>query len=341
MQLKPKIIFFLSGQKGKLTPRFNLFIIFLLTLLLSACSKQDNIALQAYVDADYIYLSSAFPGNMLERDVRRGDSVEQGQLLFVLDPEPEASQLAQAQHQLSMVQSQLDDLTKMTAREPEIEALRAQVAQASAERDLAARRLKRIQDLFAEDFIDEDSLEETQMEYESALQLFNQYEANLDNAQQAGRADQIKAQRQAVKNAQAQVDEAQWALSQKTVYAPTKGIIFETYYEPGEHVPEGRGILSLLAEENIYIVFFVPEPLLNKVKYGQLIQVDCDSCEETYTAKIDYISSQVEQTPPVIFSRENNSKYVYQVKASPLEPQNFHPGQPVYVTLTSDNVDDA
>lgn len=309
------------------------FVILSFALVISGCSKEDEIELQAYVDADYIYMSSAFSGHMLDRTIRRGDIVERGELLFVLDPEPEASQLAQAQHHLNMAVSQLTDLKKMAARQPELDSLSAQVAQAAAERDLAFQRLKRVKDLFTEDFIDEDSLEETQMEYESALQLFNQFQANLENAKQGGRVDQIEAQQQAVKNAQAQVEEAKWALSQKKVYAPTKGVVFDTYFEPGEYVGASQNVLSVLADEKKYIIFFLPESMLNKVKYGQLVKVDCDSCANTYTAKIDYISAQVEQTPPVIFSRDNNSKFVYQIKASPLDPQYFHPGQPVYVTL--------
>ena len=79
--------------------------------------------------------------------------------------------------------------------------------------------------------------------------------------------------------------------------------------------------------------------MLSQLSYGQVVQVDCSGCLQTSQAKIYYISSEVEYAPPVVFSRENSAKYVYRVKAVPDEPQHFHPGQPVYVTIERENND--
>ncbi len=48
-------------------------------------------------------------------------------------------------------------------------------------------------------------------------------------------------------------------------------------------------------------------------------------------ATIRYISPKAEYIPPLVYSRENNDKLVFRVKASIEHPSQFKPGQPVCV----------
>jgi len=52
-------------------------------------------------------------------------------------------------------------------------------------------------------------------------------------------------------------------------------------------------------------------------------------------AKITYISTSAEYTPPVIYSNESRAKLVFMVEAHPSvdDAPRLHPGQPVSVTL--------
>ncbi len=51
------------------------------------------------------------------------------------------------------------------------------------------------------------------------------------------------------------------------------------------------------------------------------------------TAKVTFIASSAEYTPPVIYSRDERSKLVYLIEARPADPEKFRVGQPVTVTL--------
>src|ERR1700722_193304 len=51
--------------------------------LLTGCQKQET-TLQGYVDADYTYISSNAPGNLIQLFVYRGNAVIKGQHLFIL-----------------------------------------------------------------------------------------------------------------------------------------------------------------------------------------------------------------------------------------------------------------
>ena len=50
-------------------------------------------------------------------------------------------------------------------------------------------------------------------------------------------------------------------------------------------------------------------------------------------AKVTFIASSAEYTPPVIYTREDRAKLVYLIEARPTEPDKLRVGQPVTVTL--------
>lgn len=128
-------------------------------------------------------------------------------------------------------------------------------------------------------------------------QLKLQYEANLALARLGSREDQIKAQQKQVDSLQAKLDEAQWELAQKSIFAPATGVIFDTYYHSGEFVGPQQSVLSLLTPEHIRIEFFVPLSYLGQLKVGQKISFDCDGCQKNNGAVIRYISPDAEYIP--------------------------------------------
>ena len=81
--------------------------------------------------------------------------------------------------------------------------------------------------------------------------------------------------------------------------------------------------------------FFVPETVVGKLAPGRTLSIHCDGCAADVPAKITYISSEAEYTPPVIYSNENRAKLVFMVEARPsaADAVKLHPGQPVAVSL--------
>ena len=133
----------------------------------------------------------------------------------------------------------------------------------------------------------------------------------------------------------ANIARAMWAVEQKTMTAPVSGLVFDTYFRLGEKVPLNQPVLAILAPENIHVLFYVPEPLLSKLKIGETINFTCDSCTHKTQANISYISPEAEYTPPVIYSKDTRTDLVYLVRADmqPAVATQFHPGQPVDIYL--------
>jgi HlyD family secretion protein len=136
-----------------------------------------------------------------------------------------------------------------------------------------------------------------------------------------------------LRQGKANLDWSQTRLNRRNGVSPSDGIVQQIYFRPGETTPPSRPVLALLPPGNLKIRFFVPETALARVHYGDTVQVSCDGCARALTAKVTFIASAAEYTPPVIYSLEERAKLVYLVQARPAEPERFRVGQPVSVTL--------
>lgn len=153
-------------------------------------------------------------------------------------------------------------------------------------------------------------------------------QAQLDAASAA--LDAAKAK---VEEAQAQITTANQNLADRSVAAPAAGTIEEVIRRVGERVGANEPIIALLPPAHLKVRFFVPEADLSKLQLGQEIAVSCDACAPNLKAKISFIASAPQFTPPVIYSREERAKLVYLVEAHPEERVKLRPGQPLDVRL--------
>jgi HlyD family secretion protein len=105
-------------------------------------------------------------------------------------------------------------------------------------------------------------------------------------------------------------------------------------------VPAGRPVAALLPPGNLKVRFYVPESMLPRMAYGDVVKVGCDGCAGDLTARVSFIASAAEFTPPVIYSRDERSKLVFLVEALPEKPQQFRVGQPIEVAIADVRRDD-
>jgi HlyD family secretion protein len=310
---------------------FTAILLCALSLILNGCYSGDKIT-QGYVEGKYTYLSSPIDGKLIQLNVVRGSQVKINDPIFVLDQQPETDMLKQAQNNLAQAEQTLIDLQK-GQRATVMQGLVAEREQIATQLSMDKLTFERYQKLLKKGAIDKQSVDNARTLYQTDQKRLNQADANIAEAKLGARENQIKAQEQAVNAANDALKQAQWALEQKTKTSPVTGQVFDTYYRVGEFVPAGQPVASILAPENVYLVFYVPETKLSNIANGQLVNFACDGCRQNYQAKIYFISSSAEYTPPVIYSKETRAKLVYRVEAAiPSEiAVKLHPGQPVDV----------
>ena len=173
----------------------------------------------------------------------------------------------------------------------------------------------------------------------------NQNNATLANAQQSydraaslsktgsGTQANLDAAVSALRVAEARVNTSQTRLARRIGFAPVAGKVQQIYFREGETVPAQRPVLSIMPPGNMKLRFYVPEAELPRLAIGDEVRVACDNCAADLTARIYFISTMAEYTPPVIYSLDERNKLVYLIQARPSRPDSLRVGQPISVLL--------
>jgi HlyD family secretion protein len=306
-----------------------------LVVALAACGKSDNGRLQGWVEADFVFVGPDEIGRVEALNVREGDSVTSGMPLFAVDAELQRADVSNAKAQAAEARARLARLEAAQQRREEIAVLEAQQTRAEAMAQLSTAELERQQSLSQKGV-------GTQAAFDTAKANFNRDKAALEEVRRqiavgklSGREEDIAAARQALAAAEARLASAQTKLSRRKLVSPVNGNVQQVYYRPGEMVPAGKPVLSILPPGNIKVRFFVAEALLPSVAIGNAVEVSCDGCKEPIQARISFIARSAEYTPPVIYSLEERNKLVFMVEARAEEPEGLRVGQPVQVSLAT------
>jgi HlyD family secretion protein len=237
-----------------------------LAAALAGCQERRDPGFQGWVEADMIFVSPDEYGRVTKLNVREGDEVKAGDLLYSVDDDLQQADLNQNKATLANAQQTYD--------------------RAASLRGTGAGT-----------------------------------QANLDAAVSALRV------------AEAKVNTSETRLARRKGFAPVAGTIQQIYFREGEMVAAQRPVLSIMPPGNMKLRFFVPEAELPKLSIGDQVRVTCDNCSADLTAKIYFIATTAEYTPPVIYSLDERNKLVYLIQARPSRPDALRVGQPISVYL--------
>lgn len=263
----------------------------ILVLFLAACGEKPDDSWLGYGEGDSALVSAPQAGWVTDLKVERGQVVRRGDLLFVLDSTQQQASRDQAEATLTQA--------------------RASLRQEQANLVYSRTELGRQNRLAG-----------------AGAGTPTERDLAQNNARQsAARIAQLQAQ---ISQMEAGLSGAAYGLSQRQIVSQTSGPVQDIYFRPGEYVPASTPVVSILPPANIYVRFFVPQSQMANVRLGQKVRIACDGCKPM-TAAISFIASQVEFTPPVIFSVDNREKLVFKLEARAPGGLTIHPGQPVTV----------
>lgn len=275
-------------------------------LALGACGAREATTLQGYAEADYLYIAPQDPGLVAELAVREGAQVAAGDTLFALNAER-----AEASYAAAEAQSQASQARAATAA----------IAAARANASLAAATLARTQMLYEQNFVAQARLDQDQAALDAARAEVRRLEAERAAAAQSDEAQD------------AQASLARTQLADRVVRAPAAGRVERIFRRPGEYTQPGEPVLALLPPANVKLRFFAREAMLPRLALGQTVRVTCNGCADGITARISFIDTAPQFTPPVIYSTEEREKLVYLIEARPNRPDLLRPGQPLDIHL--------
>ena len=307
--------------------------ILLAAAVLAACSSGEP-PIQGYVEGEYVRVAAPIAGTLVKLDVQRGAQVQSGTPLFTLEAENEVAGRREAEERVRTAEAQLANLQK-GKRPPEIDTVRAQLAQAQAALKFSTADYERTADLVKKNFVSQQKLDEARTALERDRARVAELNAQLAVVQMPARSDEIRGAESEVSAARQSLAQADWRLKQKQAASSVSGTVTDTLFVQGEWVGAGAPVVAILPPGNVKARFFVPETKLGAVKIGQAVELRCDGCPAAIAAKVTFIAPQAEFTPPVIYSKDSRAKLVFLVEARPeaADATKLHPGQPLDVVL--------
>lgn len=301
-------------------------------LLLAACRSPQAGSWSGYVEGDYVYVAAPLAGSLQSLAVRRGQPVARGAPLFTLESQSERAARAEAAARLASAEAQARD-TEKGRRPAEVAISAAQLDEARIQAHYADTEYERQRQLLAQGFVAPSRVDDARAAAQQAHQRVAQLNAALRVARLPARVDERAAAQAGAQAAREALRQSEWREQQKQQAAPTDALVADTYFRVGEWVPAGQPVVALLPPGQTRARFFVPEAELGGIALGQAVQISCDGCGTPIPARIDFISTQAEYTPPVIYSNSQRARLVFMVEARP-DAQGgarLKPGQPVDV----------
>ncbi|MBV8659647.1 MAG: HlyD family efflux transporter periplasmic adaptor subunit [Burkholderiales bacterium] len=301
---------------------------------LVGCSQPSGEALNGYVEAEPVRVSSPVGGRLVSLTVDRGSVVTVGQALFALEQDNEKAALDEARARVAQAQASAIDLSK-GKRPDELAVNQASLKVAEASLKQSESDLARQTALAESGFASPSSIDAFKAKRDVDAAQVAQMRAQVRVAQLAARDDARTAAQADTDAARAQLAQRQWVVTQKSVTAPVAARVEDRYYRVGEWVPAGSPVLSLQEPAAVKVRFFVPEPQMPHAGMGAHVMLHCDGCGADMPATVRFVARDAEYTPPVIYSKDIRAKLVWMAEAvpAPADAARLRPGQPVDVTL--------
>lgn len=287
----------------------------------------ENI-FNGYTEADYVYVAPAAAGRIDKISVEQGERVFQGQQLYALDKTSAEAAMRAAQARVHVAEANLANL-QTGSRDQEIAVIRAELARAEAQRDLAANTLSRSERLFDQGNVSRAQVDTDRATLASAEAQVAELQAQLKVAELPARDAQRIAAEATLDAARADAEAARSAFEDRIILSPATGLVDSRYFGAGEVAGAGVPVLSILPDGALRAIFFVPEGQRAAIAIGDRLAVTCTGCKDGLFATVTRLASDPQYTPPIIYSREERHRLVFRAEAMMSVDSGLLPGQPI------------
>ncbi|PNA05593.1 MULTISPECIES: HlyD family secretion protein [unclassified Pseudomonas] len=249
--------------------------------LFAAIGYGQYVANEPFVSTDNAYarvakasINARISGQVVEIAVDDNQPVRKGQVLFRIDPKPLQIAVDRAEAQLANARLRIDGL-KASYRQQQAE---LQSAKASADYD--QKEFGRKKALIATEFVSKALYERAETDLKVSRQRIASIEQQMASTVVAlnGNPDIALDNHPTVREAKAQLDEAQLYLSYATVTAPDDGIVAKVDdLQVGNYVNNGAPAFALISDREIWVEANFRETQLTHMRPGQTATVTLDT----------------------------------------------------------------
>src|SRR5690606_5671294 len=220
----------------------------LIALIVPGFGAPQTPSWNGYIEADYVYVAAPGGGTIVAITASEGGMVQAGDVLFTLDDRAQQAALRAAEARVEVAEANADNLAT-GGRDAELDVIRANLAKARADLELALTQAERTDEMLARGLVPQAQADRDQATLASAQAQLDQLEAQLRVAELPARDPQREAAQASLIAASADAEQARQALADRTVMAPTDAQIDRIYFAAGEIAATGGPVVSLLPED--------------------------------------------------------------------------------------------
>ncbi len=217
-----------------------------------------------------VTLSAEVAGSVKSITVEEGQKVSAGELLASVDPRGYSLEVRRLEADLSAAQKSIEK-AKKGLRNEEKDQLKASVASAQSDLDLAQKNLARITDLVQQKVLAQSELDRETNNLRQAQENLRSQQAALSASTQSRDEDIETLQLQAEAILQ-QLETARLQLAKADVKAPFDGVVVLKSVEKGTYVKSGDPILEMIGSDTLKAVLELPQAYRNRL--GKLRSAD-------------------------------------------------------------------
>lgn len=226
-------------------------------------------ALQGQIEAQEVNVSSKVPGRVGRVHVQLGQAVSRGQLLFELDSPEVRAKLVQAQAAREAADA-VARKAQAGARPEEIAAARANWERAEAGARLAELTDRRVAAMVAEGVLARQKGDDARAQARSARELATAARAQYALARQGARPEDRQAAQAQARQVEGVVAEADAALAETRILAPSAGEVSKLAIQAGELAPQGFPVVTLVDLADVWAVLAVREDMFKPFAKGSV-----------------------------------------------------------------------
>ena len=288
--------------------------------------------IQGEVEVKSIKISSKLAGRIEQMDVKEGQQVKKGELLFVLStPEVEAK-LRQAEAARNAAGAQSAKASR-GARIQEIEGALNMWKKAQAGVELAQKSFDRVKNLYESGVVPAQKYDEALANLKAMQTTESAAKAQYDMAVEGARREDREAAAALVNQASGAVSEVESYISDAMQYSPIDGEVSSVIAEKGELIGSGYPVITLLDMNDLWITFNIKEDLLPRIRIGSVLKAYVPGLGGAIELKVDYIAVQAEYaTWSATRTKGDFDIRTFEVKARPVaKVDGLRPGMTVTV----------
>ena len=279
----------MSTFKKQLAGLLGIVILVFVAWGLYQAFQPQRLPLQGQMDAQEVNVSSKVAGRVGQVNVKLGDTVSQGQLLFQLTSPEVDAKVAQATAAAQAADA-VAQKAQAGARPEEVRAAKANWQRAQTGAAIAKTTYDRVDNMFAEGVIARQKRDEAEAQWRAAEQQAQAARAQYDMANAGARPEDKNAASAQARQVGAVLTEAQVALAETKIAAPVAGQVSKIQIQPGELAPQGFPVMTLVNLADAWAVLQVREDEMAAFAMGSTHTANVPALKQQLTFKVSSVA---------------------------------------------------